>query len=294
MKRLLFLLAAGILCGCNSSKTIEEPDPEFPYRVLEYRPAPGQFINDTKEAGFDGSETTQAAANKYAQNRLEEGRYVSLGGFGGYIVVGFGESIENNGEFGDGDFTIEGNQHDGSSEPGVVWVMQDANGNGKPDEVWYELRGSETGKPETIQDYEVTYTRPSAAKSATPWEDNLGQTGDVAWLGSFHAQDYYYPAWVAEDSYTLRGTRLEPRNSQQGYDWVNAPYDWGYVDNMGDDRLSGANARKVCFKISNAMLPNGTSVTLQYIDFVKVQSAVNAKSGHIGELSTEVLSFEDM
>ncbi|MFR7812460.1 MAG: hypothetical protein ACLU4N_26295 [Butyricimonas faecihominis] len=28
------------------------------------------------------------------------------------------------------------NAFDGSSEPGIVWVMQDVNGNGLPD-VWY-------------------------------------------------------------------------------------------------------------------------------------------------------------
>ena len=297
MKRLLFLFVAVVLFACNDSQTIEgsdtDTDVELPYRVLEYRPAPGQFINDTKVAGFDGSETTPAAAVEYARRRLAHGMFVSLGGFGGYIVVGFDESIENNGA--DGDFTIEGNQHAGSSEPGVVWVMQDANGDGKPNETWYELRGSETGAEGTIQNYSVTYFRPSAAKSATTWEDNLEQTGSIKWLEAFHPQDYYYPAWIEEDSYTLSGTRLMAHNylDEGRKEWVNPPYDRGYADNLGDDRLTGTDARKVRFKISNAMLPEGMPA-LPRIDFIKVQCAVNAESGWTGELSTEVVSFEDI
>ena len=66
---------------------------------------------------------------------------VSLGGFGGYIVVGFDHSIQASGGYGGYDFSITGNQFSGSSEPGVVWVMPDENGNGEPDDgPWYELR----------------------------------------------------------------------------------------------------------------------------------------------------------
>lgn len=50
------------------------------------------------------------------------------------------------------DFAIEGNAFDGSSEPGIVWVMQDVNGNGLPDDTWYQLKGSEYGKEETMRD----------------------------------------------------------------------------------------------------------------------------------------------
>ena len=69
-----------------------------------------------------------------------------LGGWGGYIVVGFDHSIENKGGY---DFSIKGNAFDSSNEPGIVWVMQDVNGDGLPNDEWYELKGSEYGKPET-------------------------------------------------------------------------------------------------------------------------------------------------
>ena len=119
--------------------------------VFEYLPAAGQFINEDK-SGFSGV-TSQAQANEYARKRMEAGEYVSLGGWGGVLVVGFDHSISN----GEGyDFSIKGNIHEGSSEPAIVWVMQDTNGNGLPDDVWYELRGSEFGTTRYVRHYAVT------------------------------------------------------------------------------------------------------------------------------------------
>lgn len=115
----------------------------------------------------------------------------------------------------------------GSNEPGIVWVMQDINGNGQPDDEWYELKGSETGIDGTIQDYEVTYYRP-APRAHTPWVDSEGNSGSVD-MNAYHGQEYYYPNWIKEDSYTLYGTRLTPRNNQDpvtGY-WANNAYEWG-------------------------------------------------------------------
>ena len=276
-------------------------------KVYEYTPAPGQFINETKTGGFDGTQTTCEAAIAYAEKRMSEvdrdgnpyPNWVSLGGFGGSIVVGFDHSIDNSGDF---DLGILGNSFSGSSEPGIVWVMQDENGNGLPDDTWYELAGSETGKAETKQNYSVTYYRPSGVKMPVQWVDNLGNSGEIDYLAQFHRQDYYYPQWIESDSYTLTGTCLAPRNydaSSNGSYWVNAEYDWGYADNFSPiDRLTGddnaaADANANHFKISNAIDFECQSIDLKFIDFVKVQVGVNTKSGWLGEVSTEVFGFYD-
>ena len=311
MKKYIYLLAAiAITSSCNSDDVITEELKDH-YRaktetsvaeqtiVFEYTPAPGQFINETKTGGFTGNEKTPETASAYAEQRMESGAFVSLGGFGGYIVVGFDHSIDNTGSY---DFGITGNSFKGSSEPGVVWVMQDENGNGKPDDTWYELKGSETGKESTIQNYSVTYYRPSEPQQPVKWTDSEGNSGEVDYLKAFHQQDYYYPLWIKEDSYTLTGTCLEGRNYDQsgnGTYWVNAEYDWGYTDNFSEiDRLSnddnanaGANANY--FKISNAIDEKGNPVDLKYIDFIKVQTGCNTKSGWLGENSTEVFGFFD-
>ncbi|WP_286834296.1 MULTISPECIES: PKD-like domain-containing protein [unclassified Proteiniphilum] len=272
-------------------------------KVYEFLPAPGQFVNE----GYTAN--TMEEACQYAEGRLAQKAYVSLGGFGGYIVVGFDHSIKNRSQSNLStttaagyDFAIMGNSFKGSSEPGIVWVMQDENGNGLPDDNWYELKGSETGKPGTIQDYEATYFRPAIPKSNTLWIDNLGGKGEVDWLG-FHQQPFYYPNWVKENTYTLRGTRLEARTedeSGQGTYWVNKEFDWGYADNFSPiDRLTddinyGAAANSNHFKISNAITFEGKKIHLEYIDFIKVQTGLNVKAGWLGENSTEVFKFVDI
>src|SRR5699024_10276137 len=139
----LFLLA-GALLGCNRSGVVmpETYGPRPPHegsspysdRVIAYVPAPGQFINNDM-VGFGGDEATGQDALDYADRRLHasdasQRGMVSLGGFGGYIVVGFDHSIQASGGYSGYDFSITGNQFSGSSEPGVVWVMPDTNGNG--------------------------------------------------------------------------------------------------------------------------------------------------------------------
>ncbi|MBP3482900.1 MAG: hypothetical protein J6K28_05875 [Alistipes sp.] len=312
---IVIIAAVALSAACNRDEEIDRPieDGEQFRRpttetsraqaatVFEYTPAPGQFINETRLGGFDGSETTPEAAAAYALRRMSEGEYVSLGGFGGYIVVGFDHSIDNDGDY---NISVEGNSMETSSEPGVVWVMRDENGDGLPNDTWYELKGSEYGKEGTLQEYSVTYFRPEADKQPVKWCDNLGNEGEIDWL-KLHNQPSYYPAWIEADSYTLTGTRLEPRNYQEVREdgtlgnWISPPYDWGYADNFSPiDRLTDddnyeASAMANHFKISNAVTADGKAANLKFIDFVKVQTAVNTKSGALGECSTEVIRISD-
>ena len=261
-------------------------------KVYSFLPAPGQYVNENYTA------TTMEEACDYALNRMKQGYYVSLGGFGGSLVVGFDHSITNDGDY---NFAVKNTIYSNYSEPGIVWVMQDENGDGLPNDTWYELRGSETGLDCTVQDYAVTYCRPSAPAQPVAWTDNLGGSGSIDYLVAYHKQDYYYPLWVQEDRYTLRGTRLEARNYDQsgrGVYWINPDYGWGYADNyspvdMLPERATGITAGCNHFKISDAITFDGQPANLQYIDFVKVQTGLNAKSGWLGELSTEVTDVID-
>lgn len=296
MKKILVIMCwAVISSSCNMYEEITSSKDKThaeATKVYEYTPAPGQFINEPK-MGFDGKQTTAEAAARYAEGRLEKGLDISLGGFGGYIVVGFDHNVLNFPQY---DFAVMTNAFDGSSEPAVVWVMKDENGNGLPDDTWYELAGSETGKAETIEGYAITYYRPSAPKMAVQWGDNLGVSGKIDYLPNYHTQDYYYPEWIEADSYTLVGTRLKARSyddSGDGTYWVNPHFDWGYADNFSPEDFI-AKDRSNRFDISNAVNARGERVELDYINFVKVQSAINFQCGWIGEVSTEVRGFKDI
>ena len=130
MKKLFLCIVAVVMVAssCNKDEVItttvddfyraktETSKAEFS-RVFEYTPAPGQFINETKTGGFDGTQTTMEAAIRYAEKRMNDNLFVSLGGFGGFISVGFDHSIDNVSGY---DFAIKGNSFKGSSEPGIV------------------------------------------------------------------------------------------------------------------------------------------------------------------------------
>lgn len=262
----------------------------FCNKVFEFRPAPGQFINE----GYSVSSMEEACG--YAIERLNKKEYVSLGAFGGYIVVGFDHSISNKPN--DYDFAIAGNSFDGSSEPGIVWVMQDENGDGQPNDTWYELAGSESTEFSTRKNYSVTYFKPKTTGMAVQWRDSDGKTGSVDYNGTFHNQGYYYPQWITEGQYTLSGTSITSNISEEDGIWSFGKLDWGYADNAGTDRLgtptSDGDPSENRFDIHNAINPLGDKVELQYIDFIKVQTAIVAKAPRIGELSSDVCSFREI
>jgi hypothetical protein len=286
---LIVSLGLFVFSSCEKDAVEEPPGSAASATIVfEFLPAPGQFVNE----GYTANTMAEAAA--YAQGRLESNSYVSLGGFGGYIVVGFDHSVVNKTD-GDGyDFAVHGNSFSGSSEPGIVWVMQDENGDGQPNDTWYELKGSETGATTTVRQYAVTYYKPTESRQNVRWTDNLGHTGTVD-INAYHGQASYYPQWVDTDSYTLRGTNLGLRNVQApttGY-WYNQDYDWGYADNFGQDLALHLPAH-TSLKIENAINPDGSSVELRYIDFVKIQTGVNGKSGWLGEISTEISGITEI
>jgi hypothetical protein len=232
-----------------------------------YMPAPGQFINSLEA-------TTPADALSALQKWCgKSASYFHIGAFGGYLIVGFDHSVENKQGF--PDLGIAGNPLPGWCESGVVWVMQDENGNKLPDDTWYELRGSETGKPETTQRYAITYYKPASTNQYPLWTDNMGRTGAVYTA---------YPKFITETHYTLIGTCL---NSTFGIDAgleASKCYDWGYVDSINNSLDHPGSGE---FWIEDAIHVDGSPANLQYIDFVKIHTAINAQGAAVGEISTE-------
>ena len=79
--------------------------------------------------------------------------------------------------------------------------------------------------------------------------------------------------------------------SGNGSMWVQPAYDWGYADNDSErDCADAVNS----LDIDNAIDILGKPIKLEYIDFVKIQSAVQSKSGWLGELSTEVCNIVEI
>lgn len=109
-------------------------------QVLEYHPAPGQFVNAMPDAD---ESTTQEEVNHRCEEQLASDGLIHLGTFGGYITVKFDHPIENklgsdililgNGFYADNDPIYGSATIGGSIEPGIVYVgvgknLEEANG----------------------------------------------------------------------------------------------------------------------------------------------------------------------
>ncbi|AUC86680.1 cell surface protein [Polaribacter sp. ALD11] len=239
--------------------------------LIDYLPAPGQFINTTL-GSEEGAKTVEGKKGM-----------VSLGGWGGSVSYAFDHTVINTAD--SNDLIVYGNAMSNFAEPGIVWVMQDENANGIADDTWYEIKGSADELDGTIKNYSVTYTKPEPITADVPWTDSEGNSGVVA-TNVFHKQAYY-PASVTEDSYTITGTILSSSNIDMSNPRfiTSAPFDAGYADNTpGGDKID----------IAMAIDEDGNMVNLTGIDFIKVQTAIQANMGWLGELSTEVTGIADL
>ncbi len=311
-------------------------------RVYEYRPAPGQFVNTLPVARVgEPVDSVLSRCNYSVCGRIDTvtqtfhgqtitsidtvwaGSMVTLGGYGGYIVMGFDHPVVNMHTW---DFDILGNAFysdqmvsGGSCEPGIVMVGVDADGDGVPSDGdrWYELAGSDYDHPKTQHDYAITYYRPDEGKPRSPSTTDpfLVDTTYIRWTSndvnpdstsgymsrnSFHYQPYW-PLWLqGEETMKFSGTKMRNNavdiggNDGNAY-FVQYNFSWGYVDNLPNHptRQPGVEGFNPGFKIDWAVDEQGRHVNLTHIDFIKVYNAVNQYCGWIGETSTEVAGGVD-
>ena len=306
-------------------------------RVYEYRPAPGQFVNvmpaarvgepvDSVLARCKASicgrvDTMTQTIHGVEYTRIDTvwaESMITLGGYGGYVVVGFDHPVVNTHDY---DFEIWGNafysermEAGGSCEPGIVMVGVDIDGDGIPSEgdKWYELAGSEYSHPTTQHDYAITYYRPDEGKQRTPSQVNpfLNDTTYIRWTSNdvnpdstsgymsrnvYHQQPYW-PLWLqGEETLSFSGSKLRCNAVDIGGDDNNAyfvqyNFTWGYVDNLPNNpkRIPEEGLYNPGFKIDWAVDDQGRHVNLTHIDFIKIYNAENQYCGWIGETSTEV------
>jgi hypothetical protein len=271
-------------------REIKENSAKYLSELIEYKPAPGRFLESFKEGDAEG-----------ILGDPKDTQWVYLGGFGGYVSAGFDHTILN----AEGrDFAVYSNVYEGMSEPGIVMVSFDYNGNGKADDEWFELAGCEYDSDKTIHNYEITYTNPKGAKDVS-WTDNQGKSGVI--INDFKI-DNIYPNFIEEqESVTFKGTLIENKidfnYNHPDYGemvWL-LPREWGYAGNLSSEYESykpgewttctGANT----FDIDWAMNGKGEKVKLPGVDFIKVYSATNANAGmFIGEVSTQVMGAADL
>lgn len=288
--------------GDDTTEELED-DPALVSKVFEYMPAPGIMVNGYTIVGdfiWDGA-TMQEACDR-ALKHFRKKYMVSLGAQGGYIVAGFDHNVINS--QGDYDLVIKGNPFNYQSEPGIIWVMKDENGDGLPNDTWYELKGSEYGTENEMLNYAITYYKPTAPEQDIEWTDNQGGSGIVPYMKTWNQHPSYWQDWVpterdaqGRECHTYYGSRLKDMHTYQNGYSDEPPYPWGYADNIGSDYFVNnkfhASMAMGYYKISNAVTADGQPANLDYINFVKVQTAQTGYTPNLGEISTEVYGIWD-
>lgn len=307
----LAIFLGALATSCTSDDNSPNPTNKNNHvtKVLDFLPGVGQFTNKLPE--YKSGDTPESILKK-VEKKLTDPKgdgMISLGGFGGYVVVGFDQTIENkeglrdfrvlgNSFWAEGNPNKEASKRGGSCEPGIILVAYDFNKNGIPDaDEWYEIAGSEYYKDTTIKNYEITYHKPTAEKEQLVgnhaeyifWEDNQGNSGYKS-KNVFHKQSYY-PQWITENKITFKGTLL-PNNavdeSKNGSYWIQYSYPFGYADNAPNNDDASA------IDISWAVDKNGKKVTLPGVDFIKVYTGINQEAGQLGEVSTEITGVQNL
>lgn len=306
------LLSLAVAANAQSKQTI---------KVIEYCPAPGQFINNLPsiDAGMSQEERL-----KVCEEQLEDGNPICLGAAGGYITLSLDQPIKN----GKGsDLRILGNafysQNDpvygdatigGNVEPGIVYAGVGAS----PETAqWYELAGSEYYTTQR-HNFKITYHKPTAEtgdhsqpcsifdkyiRFAASWTEPDGTPCDsTGYLmkNSFHMQSYW-PQWEDKEEMTFHGSRLPDNAINYGGDgsdadnpqyWITYRYasdSYGYAD-----AAPNSDDTYTTFDLDWAVDKNGNPVNLDHADFIRIQTGVLQQCGWTGETSTEVAGLVNL
>ena len=268
---------------------------DTPTAVEEYLCLASQYTNNSNNAtGTYGTMPERTLAG-FPQGGTGMNMLVSLGNFGGYIIYRFDQLITNDPNHPYGvDFVVRGNNYGTNDfsfyEPANVLVSQDG-------KTWYTLAGSDHYSNHAYWDYTITYTKSTgtstvyggASGTAADWTDSMGYSG-TSYLYPNKALYPLFP-WTAENdtSITVTGTLLGGKGTTRNEIFNVAVPKWGYADTCynGLNPYTGAEGGEV-FDLDWAVDENGQPVKLDWVKYVKVQTASNVDGGGIGEKSTEV------
>lgn len=272
-------------------------------QIVEYRPAPGQFINEyvynaSAKKRYDfgwGLETSgENIVGGKSTNTLSTG--ISLGAWGGYVLYTFDHSIINKEGY---DFVIFQNSR--NAEPGVVQVSFDRNGNGLPDDEWYEIYGSWHNDASTIKNYQISYKNPNnytdainidyignnnagvyyAAQGTMPLAPECGHSGHSHW-----------PIWIKDATIEFTGTLIDwtfaSQNLSGSFGYAKAGAGGTDFTSVIDEDTDTASSNKM--NLDWAKKLDGSDVNLKRVDFVRIYTGIiDYSNPTTGEKSTEVL-----
>lgn len=293
----------------------EEVSP-FVVTVLEFAPAPGQFVNhpafsDPKRAIGPPSGGGTSAPNNTS--------VVSLGGFGGSIVLGFDHTIVDDAlnpfgmdaiVFGNA-YWVGGNANRHWAECATIEISLDQNENGLADDTWYLIPGSHI-------------TDPTSQFVIEQWDDDIDDKSlppdDELWIpagdsGTWETEAFMLPGAVFGSPVVTNPQSGGPIEGVFGYAEYSPTLILGDVnaDNVIDDPfippekfytvpddplrvgMTPGSGGGDAFDIAWAIDPiTGDAAELPGFDFIRLTSAVNSVSPLLGEKSAEIDAVADV
>jgi hypothetical protein len=309
------------LFGVGLVSTGSAPAGDFADCIVEYAPAPGQFVNDS---GFnDPARALGAPAGAGILNGNNTGT-VTLGGFGGTVTLAFDRRVRDDPRNAFGmDAIIFGNAFWPAADPNRRWaeaavieISRDDNGNGLADDAWYIIPGSHAPIPPAP---------PVAGVAIRTWDDNIadpanppalaswippGRTGTWTTSGLLLPGDVFGVAVVANPNgpgATAEGVYgyadLSPvllLGDMDADDVVDEPGKaaaafYTTPDDPFAVGITGGSGGGDAFDIAWAVdAVTGEPGNLDGFDFLRITTAVDAVIGPLGERSAEIDAVADV
>ncbi|MEK6800198.1 MAG: hypothetical protein AABZ12_14650 [Planctomycetota bacterium] len=313
MMRNVILATATAVSMAVSSRAVAD---DFAAWVVIYAPAPGQFVNDP------GLNDPTYALGPPLGGGTRDGNdvdVVTLGGFGGFVVLQFDHRVADDPlnafgmdaiVFGNA-FWVGGNPQSHWAECATIEISKDANGNGISDDPWFLIPGSHLTPPD---DAPWVVTWDDEAEDATYPPD------DASWIppgssGVWETIGYELPAA------TFGPERVANPSANAAVEGI-----FGYADYTPTLVLGDLNADNVvddpglmsarfytvpddsftvgitrgsgggdAFDIAWAVDPGtGQPANLDSFDFIRITTAVTTVSPVFGERSPEIDSVADV
>jgi hypothetical protein len=287
----------------------------FATQVISYDPAPGQYAQDPNFTNPFAALGGPSGGGTTAPDNTSQ---VSLGGFGGEIVLGFDHAVEDGYHnrrcldaivFGNA-FYLSGDPYRRWAEAGVIEISVDANQNGLADDAWYLVPGSHL-EPN------------SAAPLSVTWDDDTGDAtfppSSAAWI-----PPGYSGIWTTT-GFMLPGLFNGPVVMNPLGTGSDEEGTWGYADHTptlvlgdldGDNIVDDPNATPEsfysvpddphgvgispgsgggdAFDIADAIDPNtGMPAGLSHFDFIRIRTGIDV-IGIFAESSTEIDAVSDV
>lgn len=298
-----------LVCGVAAGQT------PFASRVIDYSPAPGQWVND---ALFNVATAALGGPFPGGLPESEDAIIVTLGGFGGSITLGFDHRVQDDplNPFGM-DAIVFGNAFWSGGDPNFHWaecatieISLDENDNGLADDVWYLIPGSHIPNPgeqwrmATWDDDVADVTYPPDLASWIPsgnfgtWTTQayelpvelfgapvvVNPSGDSGVEGIFGYAEYS-PTLLLGDT-DANGSVDDPAIApEEFYTVPDDPLTVGISPGAG-----GGDAFDIVWAIDpDTMLP----ANLPGFDFIRLTTAIDIIAGGFGEKSAEIDAVAD-